>query len=103
MHEGGIKVNNVNLLNQAALENALEALGCVHDAESIVEKMQDYVIYYTREAERFLVEILTVVENYTRKLFVMFNILEDEDGETEEKTWNLKVLTWIRGEQCVCC
>ncbi|MCR6617457.1 uncharacterized protein SRCM100730_02741 [Bacillus velezensis] len=78
-------MGNVNLLNRAALESALEALGCVHDAESIVEKMQDYVIYYTREAERFLVEILTVVENYTRKLFVMFNILEDEDGETEEK------------------
>ncbi|KYC92449.1 hypothetical protein B425_4103 [Bacillus amyloliquefaciens] len=47
--------------------------------------MQDYVIYYTREAERFLIEVLTVVENYTRKLFVMFNILEDEDGEIEEK------------------
>ena len=59
MHEGGIKVNNVNLLNRAALESALEALGCVHDTENIVEKMQDYVIYYTREAERFLVEILT--------------------------------------------
>ncbi|QBG58578.1 hypothetical protein D2M30_4283 [Bacillus amyloliquefaciens] len=57
----------------------------MHDTESIVEKMQDYVIYYTREAERFLIEVLTVVENYTRKLFVMFNILEEEDGETEEK------------------
>ena len=78
-------MNNVNLLNRAALESALESIGCVHDVENIVEKMQDYVIYYTREAERFLVEILTVVENYTRKLFVMFNILEDEDGETEEK------------------
>ncbi|MCY8927256.1 hypothetical protein ABE202_14965 [Bacillus subtilis] len=75
---------NINLLNQARLERDLESLGCLDIAEELIEKMMEDV-FYSDVAQRVIVQTLTVIDNVNAKLQVTFNILEDEDAETDER------------------
>ncbi|MEC0768486.1 hypothetical protein [Bacillus atrophaeus] len=77
-------MNNVNLLNQARLENDLESLGCLDAAEELIEKMIEHV-FYIDVAERIIVQTLTVINNVNAKIQATFNVLEKEDTETDEK------------------
>ena len=85
-------MHNVNLLNQAGLENALESVGCLDIVEALIEKMQEYVLYHTETAERFAIDFFTVVNNYTKKVHAIFNVLENEDGETNVKNVEFEVM-----------
>ncbi|MBA5715619.1 hypothetical protein DT035_12495 [Bacillus subtilis] len=75
---------DINLLNKARLENDLESLGCLEIAEELIEKMMEDV-FYSDVAQRVIVQTLTVIDNVNAKLQATFNILEDEDTETNER------------------
>ncbi|MCY7886924.1 hypothetical protein MOA93_17790 [Bacillus spizizenii] len=74
----------VNLLNRARLESDLESLGCLDIAEELIEKMVEDV-FYSDVAQRVIVQTLAVIDNVNAKLQATFNILEDEDAETDER------------------
>ncbi|MCY7931727.1 hypothetical protein [Bacillus inaquosorum] len=76
---------NINLLNQARLENDLDSLGCLDIAEELIEKMMEDV-FYSDVAQRIIVQTLAVIDNANAKLQATFNILEDEDMETDERS-----------------
>ncbi|MEH7742904.1 MULTISPECIES: hypothetical protein [Bacillus] len=75
---------NINLLNQVQLESDLESLGCLEIAEELIEKMMEDV-FYSDVAQRVIVQTLAVIDNVNAKLQATFNILEDEDIETDER------------------
>lgn len=75
----------VNLLNRARLEIDLESLGCLDIAEALIEKMMEDV-FYSDVAQRIIVQTLAVIDNANAKLQATFNILEDEDMETDERS-----------------
>ncbi|WP_369888449.1 hypothetical protein [Bacillus halotolerans] len=75
----------INLLNKALLEGDLESLGCLEIAEELIEKMMEDV-FYSNVAQRVIVQTLTVIDNVNAKLQATFNILEDEDAETDERS-----------------
>ncbi|MDX6158081.1 hypothetical protein SIA70_18475 [Bacillus subtilis] len=75
---------NINLLNKAQLESDLESLGCLGIAEELIEKMMEDV-FYSDVAQRVIVQTLAVIDNVNAKLQATFNILEDEDTETDER------------------
>lgn len=75
----------VNLLNRARLESDLESLGCLEIAEELIEKMIEDV-FYSDAAQRVIVQTLTVIDNVNAKLQATFNILEDEETETDERS-----------------
>ncbi|MCY8241422.1 hypothetical protein P9D31_05455 [Bacillus haynesii] len=78
----------VNLLNQAYLESELEGIGCLEITEELIEKMREVVPYY-RESEQFIIELATVINNIRHKIYALFMVLENEDGELE--TSNVEV------------
>ncbi|MED3385091.1 MULTISPECIES: hypothetical protein [Bacillus] len=75
---------NINLLNQVQLESDLESLGCLEIAEELIEKMMEDV-FYSDVVQRVIVQTLAVIDNVNAKLQATFNILEDEDIETDER------------------
>ncbi|TYS21918.1 hypothetical protein FZC71_16900 [Bacillus subtilis] len=75
---------NINLLNKALLESDLESLGCLDIAEELIERMMEDV-FYSDVAQRVIVQTLAVIDNVNAKLQATFNILEDEDAETDER------------------
>lgn len=82
--KGEHQVFNINLLNQVRLESDLESLGCLEIAEELIEKMMEDV-FYSDVAQRVIVQTLAVIDNVNAKLQATFNILEDEDAETDER------------------
>ncbi|QHF56376.1 hypothetical protein Bateq7PJ16_0570 [Bacillus subtilis] len=62
----------------------MESLGCLDIAEELVEKMMEDV-FYSDVAQRVIVQTLAVIDNVNAKLQATFNILEDEDPETDER------------------
>lgn len=42
-------------------------------------------VFYSDVAQRVIVQTLTVIDNVNAKLQATFNILEDEDTETDER------------------
>ncbi|MCY8977767.1 hypothetical protein [Bacillus atrophaeus] len=75
----------VNLLNRARLESDLESLGCLDIAEKLIEKMMEDV-FYSDVAQRVIVQTLAIIDNVNTKLQATFNIMEDEDAETDERS-----------------
>ncbi|MFP7231648.1 hypothetical protein SFC70_06730 [Bacillus subtilis] len=75
---------NINLLNKARVESDLESLGCLDIAEELIERMMEDV-FYSDVAQRVIAQTLTVIDNVNAKLQATFNILEDEDAETDER------------------
>ncbi|ARW09088.1 hypothetical protein [Bacillus atrophaeus] len=82
---------NINLLNSASLERELESIGRLELAEEIIEKMKEVVAYH-EIAERIMVQVIAVVNGLQQKVYAMFNILENEDGETDEKNVEFEVI-----------
>ncbi|CAF1717744.1 hypothetical protein NRS6084_00039 [Bacillus subtilis] len=74
----------INLLNKARLESDLASLGCLEIAEELIERMMEDV-FYSDVAQRVIVQTLAVIDNVNAKLQATFNILEDEDTETDER------------------
>lgn len=83
---------NINLLNQAELSD-LESLGCLDIAEELIEKMMEDV-FYSDVAQRVIVQTLAVIYNVNAKLQATFNILEDEDFETDERSVEFEGITY---------
>ncbi|MGY0431668.1 hypothetical protein [Bacillus subtilis] len=83
----------VNLFNRARLESDLESLGCLDIAEELIEKMMEDV-FFSDVAQRVIVQTLTVIDNVNAKLQATFNILEDEDAETNERSVEFEGITY---------
>ncbi|MCW0120739.1 hypothetical protein [Bacillus subtilis] len=86
---------NINLLNQARFENDLDSLGCLDVAEELIEKMIEDV-FYSDVAQRVIVQTLTVIDNVNAKLQATFNILEDEDAETDERNVEFEGISYYQ-------
>ncbi|MCY8207022.1 hypothetical protein [Bacillus subtilis] len=84
----------VNLLNRARLESDLESLGCLDIAEELIEKMMEDV-FYSDVAQRVMVQTLAVIDNVSAKLQATFNILEDEDAETDERSVEFEGISYF--------
>ncbi|WP_041521479.1 hypothetical protein [Bacillus sp. JS] len=85
----------VNLLNRARLECDLESLGCLDIAEELIEKMMEDV-FYSDVAQRVMVQTLAVIDNVNAKLQATFNILEDEDMETDERSVEFEGISYYQ-------
>ncbi|MEC1362099.1 MULTISPECIES: hypothetical protein [Bacillus] len=84
---------NINLLNQARFESDLDSLGCLDIAEELIEKMMEDV-FYSDVAQRVIVQTLAVIDNVNAKLQATFNILEDEEFETDERSVEFEGITY---------
>ncbi|BDG78781.1 hypothetical protein BSF_05100 [Bacillus subtilis] len=85
----------VNLFNRARLESDLESLGCLDIAEELIEKMMEDV-FYSDVAQRVIVQTLAVIDNMNAKLQATFNILEDEDMETDERSVEFEGISYYQ-------
>ncbi|WP_443091937.1 hypothetical protein ACTU3M_21120 [Bacillus subtilis] len=84
---------NINLLNQARFESDLDSLGCLDIAEELIEKMMEDV-FYSDVAQRVIVQTLAVIDNVNAKIQATFNILEDEEFETDERRVEFEGITY---------
>jgi hypothetical protein len=62
-------------------------------AEELIEKMMEDV-FYSDVAQRVIVQTLAVIDNVNAKLQATFNILEDEEFETDERSVEFEGITY---------